>query len=624
MVNAKIGSIQILRALAVCMVICYHFGLPVKNGFIGVDVFFVISGFVITHSLFKRKSVDFFHFVASFYKRRIIRLFPAFFACYIVTLFLSIALISPNQGEQQQILKTSLFALFGLSNYALPRYSGSYFQPEGWLNPFLHTWSLSVEEQFYLIFPVIYFLLISRRIKYSNFKFLFLSFLCIASMLAIYFRKIGEIGLPENEIYFSTVARLWEFVLGVLAALLFRERQLGQRFSSVRVDLIRIGATSLLIWCFFSQLNFESNLFLLLVPNLATFIILLTLEPQSSVYSTKTHFYIFRVFRLIGDYSYSIYLWHWPVWVILNVIFPNNYSIKVLLASLFTTILSVLSFNLIERRNLSRFASKSNFRVIRFFVVRQFTGALVSIFALFGVQKGWGQEWALNSHLIMRENCDVNTQKKMFCVWNESGKDTIVLLGDSMAWAIGNSIIEFSRSNGYKLESYTRNACPPTHFSSRPNDDCGRWQSDSIKRILQIRPKLVVLASSFGYSDTVNIGLGKLISELGDSLIPTVVILPPPGGDNFSSRRAFFFAPGNSNRTRPRTDIDFLIKLGVKNTLGRDLIFFNPSDYLCSQKQCVIARDGHDFYTYGGHLSPYGARYLDKYLWPQMKRIVES
>ena len=138
-----------IRALAIIAVIINHFNknlLP--NGYLGVDIFFVISGFVITSSLAKRKSLDFLDFISGFYKRRIKRIFPALI--FFVLIF-SILICFFNQYPGKS-LQTGIASFFGLSNIYLLQSSTDYFAESSELNLFTHTWSLGVEEQFYFFF----------------------------------------------------------------------------------------------------------------------------------------------------------------------------------------------------------------------------------------------------------------------------------------------------------------------------------------------------------------------------------------------------------------------------------------------------------------------------------------
>jgi peptidoglycan/LPS O-acetylase OafA/YrhL len=147
-------DIQGLRAIAVLSVIAFHAGLPVRAGFLGVDVFFVISGFVITAMLqrewLRHGRISF----ARFYSRRFKRLAPALALMVSVTMVLTFALLSPF-GPQQTAAATAAGALFSVSNVVIAMTTGGYFDASAETNPLLNTWSLSVEEQFYLIFPII-------------------------------------------------------------------------------------------------------------------------------------------------------------------------------------------------------------------------------------------------------------------------------------------------------------------------------------------------------------------------------------------------------------------------------------------------------------------------------------
>lgn len=144
-------DVQGLRALAVLLVIAYHAGLPVPAGFAGVDVFFVISGFVITGLILRQVDAGRFSLVM-FYVRRIKRLLPALILLLVTVLALSFLLESPL-GPQQTTAKTAVAATMLVANVAILRTSGDYFDAAASTNPLLHVWSLSVEEQFYLGFP---------------------------------------------------------------------------------------------------------------------------------------------------------------------------------------------------------------------------------------------------------------------------------------------------------------------------------------------------------------------------------------------------------------------------------------------------------------------------------------
>ena len=164
--NAYIRGIDGLRALAVIAVMLFHIKpslLP--GGFSGVDVFFVISGYVISGSLVRYSNCNFLDYIIGFYARRIVRIIPALIICLLVVSIVT-TLFVPDSWLSSTISKTGLFAFIGLSNYALIWFNDGYFSPRADFNPFTHTWSLGAEEQFYAIFPLIMFV----WIKYNERK----------------------------------------------------------------------------------------------------------------------------------------------------------------------------------------------------------------------------------------------------------------------------------------------------------------------------------------------------------------------------------------------------------------------------------------------------------------------
>ncbi len=158
-------DIQGLRAIAVVAVVAFHAGLPVPGGYVGVDVFFVISGFVITAMLMREHARSGRLSLGSFYRRRVTRLLPALALMVTVTLVLTAILGSPFNGQQEITALTGAGAVLAVANVVLALRTGGYFETPPTANPLLNTWSLSVEEQFYLVFPFVLVVLwwVSRR-----------------------------------------------------------------------------------------------------------------------------------------------------------------------------------------------------------------------------------------------------------------------------------------------------------------------------------------------------------------------------------------------------------------------------------------------------------------------------
>ena len=237
-----------LRAIAVIAVIVNHFDKKLlPGGYLGVDIFFVISGFVITSSLVGQKENSIKEFLFNFYLRRIKRLYPALILFIVVTAIL-LSLFSPTPKES---LFTGMSALFGFSNMYLLDISSDYFGSAKELNGFLHTWSLGVEEQYYLLFPLILwfsgFCYPRRRSSWLNYFLIsILTFLSISLYVALNLMNY------QNQAYYLMPARFWELGFGCLSFLFlnFKNKYL-KRYSRPFCILGCFGV----VFCLFVPVN---------------------------------------------------------------------------------------------------------------------------------------------------------------------------------------------------------------------------------------------------------------------------------------------------------------------------------------------------------------------------------
>jgi peptidoglycan/LPS O-acetylase OafA/YrhL len=625
---AKLDSIQGLRALAVLLVIAYHYGLPVKNGFIGVDVFFVISGFVITQSLMRNRTNSRGKDLVNFYIKRIARLFPAFIVVFLITMVAVFLVYSPNVEVQQNAIKGSLGAMLALSNFAIPRISGGYFGASGESNPFLHTWSLSVEEQFYFIYPLLFFFLLSltQRNNSKRLQNLILTLAILFSLLLTIsiapFSIISSIGTLT---YFAPQARAWEFLLGVVVAL----NPIGQdNFIKNRSKQINVAVISLII--IFSvafQFNPDTSLFLVAIPVCCTAIFLATCGSRSydASQNLKKENFLTKTLVHLGDLSYSLYLWHWPIYVTALIMFPEHKFVVVLFSIPLTYALSLITYKYVETKfNSSRISSK------RFWALTLATGQLISASIFFvmylGVSKGWSQDWALNTHKVMNRGCDAGDIDFKRCFWGDANSSTsIYLVGDSMAWAIADSAIEVSSKEGFGIQTLVRNGCSITKLTNYANDPCSAWRKRVNATMSDRNPDLVIIANASGYPEQDLLGMGDLIVNLNREGTKVLFILPPPGGDEFSGRRALAFSPGNTNRSKERPEAISLAKFGLENYRNPKLFqVYDPANDLCSKDSCVIAKNGKDYYTYGAHLSVFANRVLEPALKTRISELLNN
>jgi peptidoglycan/LPS O-acetylase OafA/YrhL len=282
-----------LRAVAVLLVVLHHLGPWLPGGFVGVDVFFVISGFLITRHIAETAGAGTFSF-SDFYKRRINRILPALLLVLAATLLAGLAILSP--GDYLRLAKSALTAVLGFSNVFFWREYGSYFAGDATEAPLLHTWSLGVEEQFYLLWPVFAVLLVKLRRRWL------LPILVGALVGGIALSQFG-VSIALSASYYLLHARFFELLTGAALALGIRsERRLPSVFGWIGLGLIAASAFMLSAKSAFPGLNALS-------PCLGAALLIWSggVAPLRS-----------KPVMFIGLISYSLYLWHWPVIAYVN------------------------------------------------------------------------------------------------------------------------------------------------------------------------------------------------------------------------------------------------------------------------------------------------------------------
>ena len=289
-----------LRAFAVVAVIINHFNKDIlPNGYLGVDIFFVISGYVILSSLTGRKNNNFWDFISRFFEKRIKRLVPALL---IFVLINSILICLFRFHHTSGSLQTGISSLFGLSNIALFWKSKDYFATSQALNPFTHTWSLGVEGQFYIMFPfLIWFTGYNRQTNQSN-KNLFISivFLFICSLIS--FIYLYPINQPAA--YYLMPTRFWEIATGCLIFLGLRKNsQVSRKLKSASPTFVSLAI--ILVMFFPKSVAVLSTLLIVFL----TALLISCLREDQDLF----HLFTNRNIIYIGQRSYSLYLWHWGI-----------------------------------------------------------------------------------------------------------------------------------------------------------------------------------------------------------------------------------------------------------------------------------------------------------------------
>lgn len=297
-----------LRCLAVMLVILHHLGIPgFDGGFVGVDVFFVISGYLITSIILSDESGEGFSF-GRFYQRRVIRLAPAYFLVLVVTSIVAGFVMLPS--ELLQYSRSAIYSTFFAANFFMWDTVGGYFGTGADTTPLLHLWSLAVEEQFYLFWPVS--LLLLHRLFRT--KVLMFSVMAIAFLLALGVSEYGALHYRAAA-YYLMPTRAFELLIGALLVAFPAVRGSAvQRFGAL---VLSVSGMGLIIYSsiFFSKAIWFPGLNAL-VPCLGTaLVILFTQSDTPIVGSILTN----RLVVGIGKISYPAYLWHWPIIAFLNI-----------------------------------------------------------------------------------------------------------------------------------------------------------------------------------------------------------------------------------------------------------------------------------------------------------------
>ncbi|OOF52154.1 acyltransferase [Rodentibacter genomosp. 1] len=333
-----------LRAIAVISVIIFHLNetwLP--GGFLGVDIFFVISGFLITGIIITEIEENRFTF-QNFYNRRIKRIYPAFITVMALISFIASAIFIYN--DFNQLRKTIELATLFSSNFYLG-FTQGYFDLNANENPVLHIWSLAVEEQYYLIFPLLLIFSYKKSRKIKNLLYITLLFfitLILTSFIPINFYKDV---LNQPNIYYLSNLRFPELLIGSLLAIF--NKLTNQQISKSASNIIAISSTILLIFCLFfihKNMNFIPGITLIL-PCILSALIIYSTTKQNLIKSFLSN----KAIVFIGKISYSLYLYHWVfitfTYYITGEKVLTNYQILGIL--IVTVIFSILSYYIIEQ-----------------------------------------------------------------------------------------------------------------------------------------------------------------------------------------------------------------------------------------------------------------------------------
>ena len=461
-----------LRAYAVILVVLFHFGIiGFAAGFIGVDIFFVISGFLMTSIVIK--SLDKGNFsLLKFYLARGIRIVPALFVVSTIVLILGWFLVLPT--DYKALAKHTLSSINFFSNIVYWRESG-YFDTDSHNKALLHTWSLSVEWQFYLVFPIIVALL--YKIKKSR-NFL-LTFFILGTIISLILSIIITAKNPSAG-FFLLPTRAWEMLAGGLIFFIPKEKV------PYKKPLEFIGFFLIAISCYIFSTDTLWPSYNAILPVLGAFLILLA-HQQNSIFTKGS------VFQWLGNNSYSIYLWHWPIVFFLHYFYKNDDYIFITAGIILSIILGWLSYTYIENPTRKKLSNLSIVKAYFLWFLSISVVSLISImiFKFDGIKNRFSNEINNISNTIndinpRRDEClgkqDDSQLKK--CTYGD-GPLSLIVVGDSHASAMLNGVIN-ALPNNTSLISFTISGCPTVKNlkkTNMPEYSCGERVKDIINDI---------------------------------------------------------------------------------------------------------------------------------------------
>lgn len=624
-----------LRAVAVLLVVAFHLHAGwMPGGFVGVDVFFVISGFVVTSSLASRDVGGRFG-VADFYGRRIKRLVPALLVSVLATTALYACLVPPVPNEfNTAVYRTGMASVVGLSNLYLWRSGTSYFDGDVLPNPFTHTWSLGVEEQFYLLFPLLWRFAASVgplvRVAPRRALITAVAALGLLSCLASAYWS----QRAPTTAYFAMPSRFWELALGAVIA--FRTTSISQVMTR-RPRLARAGqGLGLALVCAAGALT-PARSFPMpgAVPAAVGTALIIACGAASpgwvgALLSRAPSVYL-------GRASYSLYLWHWPAIAIASRLYGEGSATTTWVAVAVTMVGTLASYHLVEgpiRRGV-------RWRSVAIVTAGLATGLCVvggvdyarrhrtSLYL--GSGQRWSTDWAVADGALVegripQQACHLTGGATMpdgvdaRCLFEGSGPAPrrVWAFGDSHTAANWPMLLSGVSAGEYSLYALSQDGhVSPGSRGTNSHDRYWAYVMSTAEH--RVRTGDVVMVATFLRLRPIDArargefeALRRLITSRGATLLlqAPLPVLP---------RRAFECLPTRFSRTTPSCDKDRALDrregvdaMGFAREFGRKpgVALWDPYDLLCPGVQCHAFRDGRPLFRDDDHLSLFGSRSL--------------
>ena len=631
-----IPEIDGLRGLAVLGVILFHLDL-LSGGFLGVDVFFVISGYLITQIITSENERKIFS-LKNFYIKRFKRLFPALLFVSLLSIFFGAIILDPESLTNLNL--SSLTSILFTSNIFFWLES-NYFDEASNLKPLLHTWSLGIEMTFYLIFPAL-FIFLNKKMKNESkiFFFVILILLSIASILFVEEKKpVFETKLlnglfygkyVDDTLFYLFPFRFFEFLFGSIVALLPQKK--FEKFNSIFFN----ASILIIVFCFFLFDNKTNYLFRTLTTCFLTSFIIY-FKKNSFSFLLSNH-----IILKIGLISYSLYLIHWPIIVFSKYyIFGQLDLFQKIIIFILSLLISQISFNFIEKPLRQKYdvRQKKMLSSIIFVFLLLFISTYISEGFKFRMDKNNIQKVNTLNKDKAEEFCEAqfsknNKVKEKICLYGSEKDAKIVIMGDSNGTMWFPGFKEIGIKNNFSIVSYSRSCNNFPHLNFYPEINFNNCDEINLENKI-----LVIGAQWFNYQNSNDInslakGFAKNISKLYNNNqlknFDKIIIMGqiPNYLKNLFDIKTCFSRPQylkdikcveyfndslNENDFLDEIkEFNSLLFFEIKKTLGLNkdrLLFINPIEFLC-ETNCVQFIEKKIVYMDGNHISSDTSKYI--------------
>ena len=637
-----------LRAVAVLLVLMFHLGLGVSGGYIGVDVFFVISGFLIT-GIIKREIEQGQFTFAGFYARRARRILPALLAVMLLSSVAALVILLPTDLERYA--KSVVAALLSVSNFWFWS-QGGYFGAGSESAPMLHTWTLAVEEQFYILLPIALVLLYRFTPRWVG-RFLLVG--CFGTFAA----SAWFVSTRTPEVFYFSPFRAWELLLGSLLA--FYQLPVvvhnWHRQWIAAVGLMLVVAPAFM----YTAVTVFPGPAAALPCVGAALLIWIGASGESAVGKLLTS----RVLVFIGLISYSLYLWHWPLLVFAKHAIGENLKLVGSIGiGLVSIALATFSWRFIETpfRSRARTTNRQSWLSLGAALVL-LGGMVISVLLSHGLGKRFAPQVAALDRARVREvvrpeciDMRVPLNAKTACRIGAQGDPTVLVWGDSYAHAMLPAFDAAFRRLGVAAWFAAESGCPPlpaarVSFRGRDNWRC-RELNDKVVRFVGEQPglaKIVLVAAWDSYADEAS-GYelqtetsGKSAASLKQSIealarwshearsTRELILVSQVPSFGWSVPHKMLVRELKGEPISALTHQQWINKSAVSRdifealTISQHIILVDSSEWFCATGVCRYASNNDQpLYWDGGHINAEGARFIAPMLEVTFRELIDG